>query len=298
MKTINVPDLNIIGEQYESFDEFYRVNEARPFNPHYASDRRCGPGSLRDVKDDKQYDWGETKHDMKFGSDLFDEEFKKAMKEVENEMPTAWKKGLRARSEKSVVGQSVSVGRALVNNPRAFNRRVPQRLKQKTVSFFFSISCPWFTKTADRLKSGCILMAICQHMERMGYQTRIYYSPDFSSGQQSGHDDPQYPSQVAMMLLKDFKTRFNLKKMQFPLASESALFHVGCWWTHRFPGTTFDWGDGEGYAVDNDSRRLKNAKEFARRHDSIYLSIPMIKNDHGMKLMNVYEYVMKQIGEM
>ena len=298
MKSISAPDLNIIGEQYESFDEFYRVNEARPFNKHYSSDRSCGPGSKRDVKDGVEYDWDETKHDIKLGSDLFDEDFKKVMAEVEAEMPSAWKKGMRARSEKSVVGQSVSIGRALVNNPRAFNRRVPQRLKQKTVSFFFSISCPWYTKTKERLKAGCILMAICQHMERIGYQTQIYYAPDFSSGKESGNRDPKYPSQVAMMLLKDFKTRFNLKKMQFPLASESALFHVGCWWNHRFPGTTFDWGYGEGYAVDNDSARLKDAKEFARRHDSIYLSIPMMRNDFDLDLMKVYGYVMEQIGEM
>ena len=298
MKQINVTELNVIGEQYESFDEFYRVNEARGFNEHYSSDRDCGKGSMRNVKDDLKYDWDDTKRDIRLGSELFSDEFKSVLAEVENEIPSAWKNGMRARTEKSVVGQSVSVGRALVNNPRAFNRKVPQRLKQKTVSFFFSVACPWSTPTRDRLKAGCILMAICQHLERQGYQTRIYYSPMFSSGKESGNRDQKYPSQVVMMLLKDFKTRFNLKKMQFPLAGESALFHAGCWWVHRFPGTTFDWGYGEGYAVDNDSLRLKDAKDFAKRYDSIYLSIPMIRKDHEMSLMNVYRYVMEQIGEM
>lgn len=298
MKKIEIKDLNIVGERYESIDEFYKVNEERGLNEHYSSDYSSGKGSRRDVKDGTRYTWDETKHDMMMGSDLFDEEFGKALAEVEKEVPQAWKKGARSRARHDVVGQSVCVERALSGHPKSFSRKKPVRMKQKTITFFFSISCPWYTKTHDRLKAGCILMAICEHMERMGYQTRILYSPDFSAGRRDGASNPKWPSQLVQFTLKDFKTRFNLKKMQFPLASESALFHVGCWWVHRAPMTTADWGSGEGYAVDNDPKRLENAREYARRQDAVYLSIPFIKNECDMELMKVYDYVMKEMESM
>ena len=297
MHVINVPDLNIVGERYESIDEFYRVNEARPRNEHYRDDDYAA-GEPHSVNDGLSYSWNQTRDDMRLGSDVFDEEFRKCLEEVEKEIPREWKRGQRNRAKPDVVGQSVMVERALMNHPRAFARKKPVRLKQKTVSFFFSISCPWFTSVHDRLKSGCILMAICEHLERQGYQTRILYSPDFSSGRTGYADDPKWPSMLVQFCLKDFKTRFNLKKMQFPLASKSALFHVGCYWNHRTPLQTACWGSGEGYAVDNDDKRLSNAREYARRQDSIYLSVPTIRNEMGMDIMRVYEYVMGEIARM
>lgn len=297
MERIDVPDLNIVGERYSSIDEFYRINEARPLNEHYDSDYDCGKDSTRKVKKGKSYTWDETRRDMLNGSDLFSEDFAKAYEEIERQVPKEWAGSERRGMRKDVVGQSISVERALAGHPKTFNRRIPLRLKQKTVSFFFSISCPHYTSTENRLKSGVMLMVICQHLERSGYQTRILYSPDFSAGKTGGASDPKTPSQIVQFTLKDFKTRFNLKKMQFPLASESALFHVGCWWNHRFPGTTFNWGYGEGYAVDNDVERLANAEEYARRQKAIYLSIPMVVNDFDMELIKMYEYVVKKIGD-
>lgn len=294
MQVINVPDLNIVGERYESIAEFYKVNGARERNRHYR-DSDYSADEEHDVNDDKRYTWEQTKHDMMFGSDLFDEEFKRCLKEVENEMPDEWKRGLRNRAKPDVVGQSVITERAIMNHPKSFSRKKPVRIKQKTISFFFSISCPWYTSVHDRLKAGCILMAICEHLERRGYQTRILYSPDFSSGKQGDAKNPQWPNMLVQFCLKDFKTRFNLKKMQFPLASKSALFQVGCWWNHRAPMQTACWGDGEGYAVDNSDERLSQAREYARRQNAVYLSVPTIRDEHGMDLMSVYGYVMKEL---
>lgn len=297
MKQISVPDLNIVGELYESIDEFYQVNDARSLNSAYEGRGDYSAKRKHDVTDNKEYTWEETRHDMRLGSELFDKEFEKVLKEVEDEVPSSWKSGSRNRSVRDVVGQNVVVERAMVGHPKAFSRKKPQRLKQKTVTFFFSISCPWHTKTHDRLKSGVILMAICEHLERMGYQTRILYSPDFSFGNRSSKwDDKDWPSMLVQFCLKDFKTRFNLKKMQFPLASKSALFQVGCYWNHRAPMQTKCWGDGEGYAVDNDSKRLEAAREYAKRQDAVYLSVPMMRNDFNMDVKKIYDYVMKQIG--
>jgi len=298
MKTINAPDLNIVGEAYESIDEFYAVNEARELNAAYAGNGDFSAKRKHDVTDRKEYTWQETKDDMRLGSNLFDKEFEECVKEVQKEVPSAWKAATRNRAHKDVVGQSVLVERAMVGHPRAFSRKKPQRIKQKTVSFFFSISCPWYVDAHDRLKSGVILMAVCEHLERMGYQTRILYSPDFSFGKKTRWNDKDWPSMLVQFCLKDYKTRFNLKKMQFPLASKSALFHAGCWWNHRTPVQTRCWGDGEGFSVDNDATRLEKAKEYARRNDSVYLSVPMIRGELGMDVAKVFEYVMDSIDEM
>lgn len=299
MKVIEARDLNIVGEMYDSIDEFYRVNEARELNDAYQGRGDYSAKRRHDVKDGVEYSWDDTRRDMRLGSELFDKEFEECIREVQREVPSSWRSASRNRPHKDVVGQSVLVERAMVGHPRAFSRKKPQRMKQKTVSFFFSISCPWHVPSKDRLKSGVILMAICEHLERLGYQTRILYSPDFSFGSRSARwDDPKNPSMLVQFCLKDYKTRFNLKKMQFPLASKSALFQVGCWWNHRTPMQKSCWGDGEGYSVDNDRDRLEKAKEYARRNDSVYLSVPMIRNDFGMSVTRTFEYVMDAIGKM
>lgn len=297
MRRIDSTELNVVGEQYDSIAEFYRINENRDFNPHYSSDYSCGKDSRRKVKPDVEYTWEQTQHDMMLGSDLFNAEFNRMLSEIKSRIPNAWRLGNRNRTKKDFVGQSISVGRALAGHPKSFNRQRPVRLKQKMVSIFFSISCPYYTSTEDRMRAGCIIMAICEHLEECGYQTRIMYSPDFSFGNRSGKwNDPKNPSQILQMSLKGFDTRFNLRKMQFPLASESALFHVGCWWNHRFPGTQFDWGYGEGYAVDNDAKRLESAMKFAKSQNAVYVSIPFIKNECNMDIMKVYDYIMGEIS--
>ena len=298
MRKVEYPDLNIVSEQYDSIAEFYRVNEARGLNEAYKDRGDYSAARRQDVTDSLDYDWEQSKHDMMLGSDVFDEEFKKALDDISKQVPKSWSSSTRNRLSMDVVGQSVSVERAMSNHPKAFNRRKPVRIKQKTVSFLFSISCPWSTPTRDRLRAGVILMVICERLEEMGYQTRIMYAPDFSYGDGGSRwDTKDNPTMCALMTLKDFKTRFNLKKMQFPLASRSALFHVGCWWNHRTPLQKNCWGDGEGYSVDNNDGRREKAIEFAHRQGGIYLSVPMIRNDFDMDLMKVYDFVMFELGK-
>ena len=167
-----------------------------------------------------------------------------------------------------------------------------RRASEKTVHFLYSISCSWTTSTKERLKSGCILMAIAETMEKMGYQTAITYAPYFAY--ENGDED----TLVAEMCIKDYKTRFNPKKMQFPLAAESVLFHLGCWWMHRCPEGKSDWGEGEGYPVDSDRSRKEAAKRYAREKKAIYLSTPMMVRDFGLDVNKAFKYVFEELEKM
>lgn len=283
---------NIAGERFATFEEMYRVCESRELRPYYNTD--LGAKSSRKVHDDKDvhYEWDETKRDIMFGSDLFTDDFVAIKKEIDKQVEDYMAVFERPRTRKDVVGQSVAVERALMGYPKAMNRRVPVRMKQKTVHFYFNITCAWYTSTNDRLKSGCILMAVAEAMEKMGYQTAITYTPYFS------YKDSHEPSLLAEVQIKDFKTRFNAKKMQFPLAAESVLFQLGCWWMHRTPEGRSNWGGGEGRSVDYDSTRQECAKEYARSKKAIYLSNPIIINDLNSDVNRVFDYVFKELEAM
>lgn len=283
---------NIAGERFSTFEEMYRVCESRNLNEHYSSDYDVM--DKRKVHGDKgvHYTWEETKNDIMYGSELFDEDFARIKGEVDRQVQDYMADFERTRTRKDVVGQSVAVERALMGYPKAMNRRKPVRLKQKTVHFYFNITCAWHTSTDDRLKSGCILMAVAEAMEKMGYQTAITYTPYFSY-EKSGERNL-----LAEVQIKDFKTRFNARKMQFPLAAESVLFQLGCWWMHRTPEGQSNWGYGEGRSVDYDSRRKQQAKDYARGKGAIYLSNPVILNELDGDVNKVFEYVFAELGKM
>lgn len=284
---------NIVGERYETFDELFKVNESRPFNDAY--ERGGGDRSAKDrrsVTDGTRYSWDESKKDIMFGSNLFDDRFAEIKRDVDKEVRSYLTEHIGSRVRFDVHGQSVNVGRALMGHPEAFNHRLPRRLKQKTVHFLYNCTCAWHTSTEDRLRAGIIMMCVAETMEKMGYQTAITFTPFFSYERRSE------PSTVCEVQIKDFKTRFNARKLQFPLASESVLFHVGCWWNHRSPETTYDYGSGEGVCVDYDSERKEQAKAYALRKSAIYLSTPLIRNDLGMDVNRVFEYVFDNLEEM
>lgn len=293
MQRIHDTKLGIVGERYDTFDELFKVNEARPLNDAY--ERGGGDRNIkgkRNVTDDEKYSWKESKHDVMFGSNLFDDRFREIRKGVEEEMRTYLSDYTGSRIVHDVHGQSVNVARALMGHPKSFNNRRPRKLKRKTVHFLYNCTCAWHTSTESRLKSGVILMCIAETMEKMGYQTAITFTP-FMSYERSSE-----PISMCEVKVKDYKTRFNARKLQFPLASESVLFHVGCWWNHRSPETTYDYGSGEGICVDYDSKRKEQAIEYARGKDAIYLSTPMIDKDFDLDVGKTFSYVFEELDKI
>lgn len=292
MQRINDTENNIRGERFESFDEMYSVNEAREFATPYRGVGDRDAKDRREIKDGVSYTWEQTKQAIMYGSTEFDEEFREIKKGVAKQVRNVLSNYQRNVTRKDVVGSTVSVGRALAGHPQPFNRRVPSMKKQKTVHLMFNITCKWSTSTRDRLTAGCILMAITEVLEKMDYQVAITYTPYFS------YERSENPSMLAEVQIKDYKTRFNQRKIQFPVAAESVLFQLGCWWMHRCPDTEYDFGYGEGKCVDYDRKRLSQAKKYAQAKKAVYLSTPMIHDDFGMSVQKTLDYVLEQIGKM
>ena len=290
MERIRENRFDIAGERFSTLAEMYRVCEGRELNAHYDDDN--GAMGAYEVRSGLRYGWEQTKHDIMYGSQVFDEDFAKIEKEVTHDVEEYMRDYQKPGTRKDVVGQSVLVERAMVGHPKAFNRRVVERRKQKTVHFLYNVTCRWGTTVEERLKSGCILMAVAATMERMGYQTAITFAPYFS------YEKKGEPSLLAEVQIKDYRTRFNKKKIQFPLASRSVLFQLGCWWMHRTPEGRSDWGCGEGRSVDYDGKRLEQAKAYAKSKRAIYLSTPMMVDKLDLNVSKVFDYVFEELKEM
>lgn len=285
MQRINEKELNIYGERFASIDEMVRICNERQLNDVYSSDYSVF--DTREVKDGKHYTHEESMKDLAYGTDMFNEEFAKISRETKLNLDRYLATKPIARNKRDFVGNSVSVGRVLAGQPNAFNRRVKTNQKVKTVNIYYSISCPWFYEAEERIKGGCTLMAITEALEKLGYQVAITLLPFFAFDDSS----PTFLSEVA---LKDYKTRFNAKKIQFPLASKSVLFHLGCWWLHRSPEVTKNLGWCEGRAVDNDRSRLNDAKKYVKKHGGVFLSHVQMK-DMGWDIGKAVDYVIEQV---
>lgn len=292
MQRINDTKNNIKGERFDSFAEMYRVTEGRNFAEAYRNAGDRGVKDRREIKDGVRYSWEQTKEAIMYGSTEFDNEFKEVKQSIERQMHNVLSNYKRNIVKKDVVGSTVSVERALAGHPQPFNHRKPSMKKQKTVHLMFNITCRWNTSTKTRLTAGCILMAITEILEKMDYQVAITYTPYFS------YSKTHKPSMLAEVRIKDYKTRFNQRKIQFPVAAEAVLFQLGCWWMHRCPETEYDYGCGEGYSVDYDSEKLRQAKQYAKDKGAIYLSTPMLDDDFNLDVQKTLDYVIEQLGKM
>lgn len=277
---------NIVGEEYGSFAEFFSTNEVRSLNKHYSSDLCCT--DKRDVKPGLMYTHQETRDSIMYGSDVFDKEYAEVYASVEKQKRIVMSDYQRSTIKHDVVGSSVSVGRALAGHPKPMNHRKPVVKKQKTVNIMFSIPCKYSTTTQSRLKCGCVIMAVMEILEKMDYQTALTLAVRMSYG------DSDKSSVYCGISMKDYKTRFNVKKMQFPVAAEATLGHLGWWWQHRYPDMPCSFGYGEGVAVDYNNGRFENAKKFAKERGAVLLTIPMIeKMGHDVKA--VLDYVLDEL---
>ena len=292
MQRINDTANNIKGERFDSFDEMYRICEAREFAAPYKGVGDRSAKDKREIKDGLKYSWEQTKEAIMYGSTVFDPDFKEIKQGIAKQVREVLSSYQRSVVKKDVVGSTVSVERALAGHPQPFNRRKPSMKKQKTVHLMFNITCAWSTSTKTRLTAGCILMAITEVLEKMDYQVAITYTPYFS------YEDRSKPSMLAEVQIKDYKTRFNQRKIQFPVAAEAVLFQLGCWWMHRCLDTDYDYGSGEGRCVDYDSRKLEQAKQYARDKKAVYLSVPMLDNDFSLNVQKTLDYVLEQLEKM
>lgn len=246
MHTINDNANNIVGERYASFAEFYQVNEARQLNAHYRPEHDNTALDPRSVSDGMKCTWAESKLALMYGTDLYSEQFRKALIEARRAVRPVAARHERILFQKDLVGQSVLVERALVGHPKSFSRRSRNRTFEGRASLLFSISCPWATTVEERVRSGCMVLAVVEALEAIGCSVEITLLAYAAVAELN----TSYPATFCEISLKRFGERLNPRKLEYAVAAKATLFHAGCWWLHRFPSAPCNYGRGEGYAID------------------------------------------------
>lgn len=261
MDRIEVKDLDIVGEHYRTFDEFFSTMEKRPLNGHYSDDGAAD--EEQEMKDGVKVARKDSVSFVRKGCSDFNEDFDRFKKDFDRKSARYLKEIRSSRNEMSVVGGSVNVPRAMIGHPRSFSRRVADRRKERVIDVMFDCTCAWYVDVKERIKAGCLAMSVVETLEKMGYGVRFVFCPFFSVNTFGGK------AQILEIELKGYRTPFSLRKMQFPLASKSTLFHIGCWWHHHSPTCTEHFlFEGKSVMYDDPER----AEKYAEKRGVKYLS--------------------------
>jgi len=290
----------VIGEQFESFSELFEICSNRPLHPLYGSSRysetEIFSTGLKDDRYPRHADFDTTHEQVKWGCSWYDEEYKKAVDEMYPVISGFLKSHQRKSSiKKSIVGQSVLVARALRGHPKSFNYREVEQKKQKVVSLLFQLSTPWFTDAKERMKCGVMLMAIIYVLEQSGHQVELLLSP--TAVGTKPRDGGSKRISTVEVAVKQARSRMNIRKLQFPLSSQSTLFHIGKWWYHRFPRCDENLGSGEGInAFDEEGSLCKDYYQYAREQRKVLCGIRPWIRDFNLDPYKIYEDIQKQIA--
>ena len=146
--------------------------------------------------------------------------------------------GFRQMPRNSIVGYVPNVPNAIRNIPESMinTNIVPQ--KRKTLSVVYSIEGNCNETTDFFIKTGTILLAAINTIEKTGVQVKL--SVAFMTVQQGNE------TTCPTVVIKNYGQRFDLQKVCFPLAHPSMLRRIGFKWLETTPQITenFSWGYG------------------------------------------------------
>ena len=146
--------------------------------------------------------------------------------------------GFRPMPRNSIVGYVPNVPNAIRNIPESMinTNIVPQ--KRKTLSVVYSIEGNCNETTDFFIKTGTILLAAINTIEKTGVQVKL--SVAFMTAQQGNE------TTCPTVVIKNYGQRFDLQKVCFPLAHPSMLRRIGFKWLETTPQITenFSWGYG------------------------------------------------------
>lgn len=281
----NITYKKIVGERYDSIAEVYQTCENRQIIDEWKN--KSQPESDRYGAGDSEVSFDTSKKELLFGTSRFNKEFNDIKAKVDRDAADYFKMVSVNRNKLDVVGGSVSVGRALAGHPRAMKRRVADRRPKKVVEICYGISCPWRIPSSDRLKYGCVVMACAEALEKAGYGVAITLFADMVG---------DYSHENITLLeipIKSYSSPFNSTKLQFPMATQAALFHLGRYWAHRFPKGFYS--SCEGYAADVLDRG-DEIVEYCDSKGAVFLSHTMLNEKLGKgDIDKTFKYIEKEI---
>lgn len=266
---------HIIGERYDSMGEFIRVLNNRDYSPYYkdyvsSKDKnftycdqllaQTGIGSTR-ISADKSLEIALN------GTDMFDDimranavsSFLVESDDLELDVK---------RPVNSIIGSSPNVGRFLAGQPDCMRRRVKRDYSvRRNVRIIYTLDAPQFIKVENRVVYGLILINALKVLQANGY------SIEFSIGYACGN-----PGQGLTYLLeipmKKFNTVLDTRKMIWPVAGASGLFHIGRNWEQKLPVGVYLYRLG--VSAWNDKQQRSVMKRFFKRENTVWLNMDII----------------------
>ena len=286
METIRYEKIS--GERYSTFAECFNMMDQREVVQTWKRDYDSEYKDSKAGSDTVTYE--QSKDEILHGTSRFDKEYIKARKQVEMQLQGYETPCRSSYNRLDVVGSSVNVARSRTGYPMAFTHRIADRRPRKTVTLFFNVACPWYTDSLDRVRNGCVLIAAADWLERSGYSVAINLFPDMSCGD---YDEGKNILTLEIPI-KTFSSPLNVKKLQYPVAAKASLFHLGCRWKHRFPGTYYQ--SGEGTAADRKGR-TDEVKRYCDSRGGVFLSNSMLCDmyDDGKDAKDVMRYIEEEI---
>ena len=293
MEEIRDRELAIVGERYRSFDEFYRVNGGRRLNQLYSQKGDGVAESLFEAAPGEMFSPEDTRNAVLYGSDLFEDQFKEATFRAHKLMREKYEWLDEPSFAADTHGQNVIVERFMVNHPKAFHRRNETQRRRRSVNIIYDAMCPASTPVEKRIEAGCSVLASAEALETIGYEVALSFALAKYSGNKSKGD----PTLLLEIAMKKYGEPLSSRRLEFPFASKTMLFHVGSWWAHRFPRTPVHYGDGEGYPLSYDKARIAQLKDYAKKRHGVYLSEDIIEVQDASDPVRVLEHVLGAIGE-
>lgn len=266
---------HIIGERYDSMGEFIRVLNNRDYSPYYkdyvsSKDKnftycdqllaQTGIGSAR-ISADKSLEIALN------GTDMFDDimransvsSFLVESDDLELDVK---------RPVNSIIGSSPNVGRFLAGQPDCMRRRIKRDYSvRRNVRIIYTLDAPQFIKVENRVVYGLILINALKVLQANGY------SIEFSIGYACGN-----PGQGLTYLLeipmKKFNTVLDTRKMIWPVAGASGLFHIGRNWEQKLPVGVYLYRLG--VSAWNDKQQRNVMRRFFTSENTVWLNMDII----------------------
>ena len=293
MERLDDRELSIAGEAYASFSEAYRVNERRALNTCYGPVGDRSATMRAEVAPGTWFSPEQTKEALLFGYEGFSTAFARSQARMERLMAERYEWRADERADTDVYGANVVVERVAAGHPETFTRPRLHMRKKRSVAIVYDTMCAASTPLEKRVEAACAVMAAARALERVGYEVKL----DFALAKFSGNSMADDATLLLAVALKDYGEPFVASRMEFPLAAKSVLFHLGCFWAHRFAGTPMDYGPGEGYPLSYDPRRVKAMEAFAKKRGGAYLSEDIVEVQLAADPVRVLERVLGVAGD-
>jgi len=272
--------MKVLTEEFEDINSLLRVINSRDNNSVMREENSSRTGS-RSFTGSDSYD--ESVRLIRTGYVDILKDVKEKLTEITRQNKQ-FDSGFRPMPRNNIVGYVPNVPNVIRNIPESMinTNIVPQ--KRKTLSVVYSIEGNCNETTDFFIKTGTILLAAINTIEKSGVQVKL--SVAFMTSQQGNE------TTCPTVVIKNYGQRFDLQKVCFPLAHPSMLRRIGFKWLETTPQIT-ERGFAFGYGRDpNDLKLIDETFKEKFGKNTYVLNTHWIRtNDYSVeKLLNFLDF--------